>query len=156
LPFNLVDPFSTTVVPRSDKSLAYADWLETCGWIKEHTPPDAVFITPRMSATLRWYAGRAEVGNWKDIPQDSASIVEWWNRMLEIHTLNPKETPPKFIESIALLGPARINQLGAKYGAGYAIVPLLSDIPRLAATPEFPPNISGHAYAVYKLPLAEK
>lgn len=156
LPFNLVDRAWTTTVPRSDKSLVYDDWLKTCEWIKEHAPPDAVFITPRMSATLRWYADRAEIGNWKDIPQDSAKIVEWWNRMLEIHTLDPKANPPKFIESIALLGSARINQLGAKYGASYAIVPLLPDTPPLAAKPEFPQNLAGHAYAVYKLPLAEK
>ena len=29
-------------------------------WIAEHTPQDAVFLTPRLDQPFHWYAGRAE------------------------------------------------------------------------------------------------
>ncbi len=48
----------------------------------ENTPTDAVFLTPRLAQTFRWYAERAEVVNRKDIPQDAPGIVEWWRRNL--------------------------------------------------------------------------
>jgi hypothetical protein len=148
LPLNIVDSDLAVVVPRADKNLVYDDWLQTCRWIKEHTDTQDRFLTPRMSATLRWYADRAEIVNWKDLPQDSAGIVEWWKRMLDIHTL-AKENPPKWIESLALLGPGKLNELAKKNHAQFAIVQLTPEIPRLAAPPVFEKG----AYAVYRLPI---
>ena len=150
MPLNLIDSDLAKVVPRSDKNLAYDDWRETCLWIKQHTDPQACFLTPRMSATLRWYADRAEAGNWKDIPQNSAGIVEWWNRMLDFHTL-ARETPPKWLDSMARLGPVRLNALAKTYHVQYAIVPLGPDIPPLPEPPVF--ASTNKAYAVYRLPL---
>ncbi len=53
------------------------DWRAVCAWINEHTPPGARFITPREQQTFKWYAGRAEVATWKDIPQDARGLVAW-------------------------------------------------------------------------------
>jgi len=175
LPLNAVFPDAAVVVPRSDKNLVYDDWLQTCAWIKGHTGSNDVFLTPRMSSTLRFYAGRSEVVNWKDFPQDAAGIVEWWKRMFDVHTLpndNPqwegkkldpamlaKATPPKFVESLALVGPAKLSELGQKYGAQYAIVQYGPDIPRLPGTPEFEsgkPHTQDLHYAVYRLPIPER
>ena len=168
LPLNLVDSDVAAVVPRADKSIPYDDWLRACAWIKDHTDARDSFFTPRMAGTLRWYADRAEVVSWKDIPQDSAGIVEWWKRIFEIHTLakdNPawtdrmldiptlaKQNSPKFIDSFAQLGPDRLNELAKKYGAQYAIVQLAPEIPRLAARPEY----ENASFAIYRLPLTEK
>jgi hypothetical protein len=172
LPLNVVITDATPVVPRSDKNLAYDDWLQTCAWVREHTDAGDIILTPRMSSTLHFYAGRAEVVNWKDIPQDAAGIVAWWKRMFDVHTL-PNDIPqwegktldpaflakapsPKFVESLALLGPAKINELARKYGAKYAIIQLGPEIPHLAATPVWPPDTTGHVYAIYRLPLVER
>ena len=153
LPLSSANSNLAVVVPRADKNLVYDDWIQTCRWIEQHTAADDRFFTPRMSCTLRWYADRAEIVNWKDLPQDSAGIVEWWNRMLDIHTL-AKENPPKWLESLSLLGPAKLNELAKKYHAQYAIVQLAPEIPRLAGTPKFEsPN---HFYAVYRLPIEMK
>ncbi|HEV2971575.1 MAG TPA: DUF6798 domain-containing protein [Pirellulales bacterium] len=151
LPLSLIDSDVAFVVPRADKDLAYDDWLQTCRWIKEHTDPQDQFLTPRMAATLRWYADRAQVVNWKDIPQDAAGIVEWWKRILDVYTL-AQENPPKWLDSLAWLSPARLNELAQKYHAQYTIVQLGPDIPRLTAKAVFGNN----SYAVYRLPLAEK
>jgi len=59
----------------------YEDWLAVCQWIKENTPEDSLWLTPRYQQTFKWYAGRAEVVNWKDVPQDNASVIEWYRRI---------------------------------------------------------------------------
>ena len=53
------------------------DWRAVCTWISENTPIDAKFLTPREQQTFKWYAGRAEVATWKDIPQDARGLVAW-------------------------------------------------------------------------------
>lgn len=62
-----------------------ADWRDVCAWIKDNTPHDALFLTPRPFATFKWYAERAEVGTWKDVPQDAKSLVEWRRRLDELY-----------------------------------------------------------------------
>jgi hypothetical protein len=53
------------------------DWRAVCAWTSENTPPNAKFLTPREQQTFKWYAGRAEVATWKDIPQDARGLVAW-------------------------------------------------------------------------------
>ncbi len=55
-------------------------WRDSCDWIARETPSDALVLTPWNQQTFRWYAGRAEVFNWKDVPQDGAAIVAWSER----------------------------------------------------------------------------
>lgn len=57
------------------------EWLGVCGWIQRNTPTDALFLTPRAQQTFKWYAQRAEVVTFKDVPQDSLSLVEWYDRI---------------------------------------------------------------------------
>lgn len=59
----------------------YLDWLAVCEWIREQTPEDSLWFTPRYQQTFKWYTSRAEVVNWKDVPQDNASIIEWYRRV---------------------------------------------------------------------------
>jgi hypothetical protein len=63
----------------------YRDWRAVCQWIQEHTPQHARFLTPRNEQTFKWYAGRAELACWKDIPQDAESIVRWWRLLQEVY-----------------------------------------------------------------------
>lgn len=58
----------------------FADWLTLCDWVRIATPEDEVFITPRQQQTFKWYAQRAEVVNWKDVPQDAQSLLQWKQR----------------------------------------------------------------------------
>ena len=41
----------------------------------------AIFLTPTDHQTFKWYAQRAELVTWKDVPQDAESIVEWSERL---------------------------------------------------------------------------
>ncbi|MCA9263075.1 MAG: hypothetical protein KDA60_04480 [Planctomycetales bacterium] len=60
----------------------YRDWRDICEFIRESTPKDALFLTPYHHQTFKWYAQRAEFVTWKDVPQDTVGIIEWWQRSM--------------------------------------------------------------------------
>ncbi len=94
----------TPATPRSDKEVVYDEWRDVCRWAAANTDPNAIFLTPRMAETFRWYAGRGEVVTWKDIPQDAAGILEWWHRLQDIWGVG---TPAGTIASLELSAAAR-------------------------------------------------
>lgn len=109
------------VEPRSHPGPGYMSWRMACDWIAHsgRIPEGAVFITPRYSATFKWYARRAEVANWKEIPQDAASIVQWWARLRDLHG-DPTD-PSAWRDSLGELDEGQLRALGEKYGADYLI-----------------------------------
>ena len=154
LPLNSVISALPVATPRSDKNLPYDDWREVCRWAAANTPADALFITPRMSGTFRWYAGRGEVATWKDIPQDAAGIVAWWRRLADIYSVGGQYPPVRWTDFLGQVGPQRLAQLARKYGAHYAIVQLSPDVPPL---PDSPGSVKVHAngsFAVYRFAAA--
>src|SRR3990172_8878289 len=74
-----------------------------------------------MAQTFKWYAGRSEVVTWKDVPQDARSIVEGWDELHDIYAVGDPQRGYRWHNSLAELGPERLKQLGAKYGADYAL-----------------------------------
>jgi len=103
-----------------EKVADYEAWLDVCRWIEQHTPGDARFLTPRLAHTFKWRAQRAEVVNWKDIPQDAAGIVEWWNRIADVHQM-PDVQPPRYFHTLAEQPAERLLRLGEAYGADYCV-----------------------------------
>jgi len=128
--------------PRADGAdvLAYRDWLDICRVAREATPRDARFLTPRHSQTFHWYAERAEVVNWKNIPQDAESIVEWAARIYDVYATDGRGEVP-FCEQ----GTEAVLHLADFYDAGFVIT--LADPPlelrRLAVN---------RTYALYAIP----
>jgi hypothetical protein len=59
----------------------YVDWLAVCRWIRENTPSDSLWLTPKYQQSFKWHAERAEVVCWKDVPQDNAAVIEWYHRI---------------------------------------------------------------------------
>ena len=131
-------------VPPADWRVAdLKDWRAVCRWASEETPPDALFLVPRMSQTFRWYSGRGEVVTRKDLPQDAASIVEWHRRLTDIYGPGDTRWPRR---TLADLGAARLEELGRKYGADYVVT---------RPTPPLPLKRVGpltRTLAVYALP----
>ena len=70
---------------------AAAEWQDMCRWIKENTEPTAKFWIPRDGQTFKWHARRADVGVWKNIPQDAAAIVEWRQAMDDLFRFRNEE-----------------------------------------------------------------
>lgn len=63
----------------------YADWQDACRWLKQHTPADALILTPRESFGFKWFSERAEFVCYKDCPQDPAGILMWNKRLWMLH-----------------------------------------------------------------------
>ncbi|MEX2310064.1 MAG: DUF6798 domain-containing protein [Pirellulales bacterium] len=131
------------VPPADAKVRDYAAWVEACEWVAENTPPDALFLTPRLNHTFKWRAGRPEVVNRKDIPQDARSIVEWHRRIKDIYytEIAGVEEP---LDSIGILGTERVRELAIKYRADF----VLMDRGQLLSLPR---EFWNQEYVVYRI-----
>lgn len=107
--------------PRADAHVRAGDWADICEWVRGHTPPEAVFLTPRGAATFTWRTDRAEVVSWKNSPQDPRSLAEWRRRILECFSADGRLTD--MARSTATLGADRLREVADRYGASFAIVP---------------------------------
>ena len=96
----------------------YQNWRKVCQWIKDNTAPNAVFITPYEQQTFKWYAERTEVVNWKDIPQDTVSIVEWNRRVIQL--LEPQK---QIACGLMVYSDEQLNAIAKNYGANYLLIP---------------------------------
>jgi hypothetical protein len=94
----------------------YEDWRRVCQWVAENTQPDDRFLTPRKQQSFKWYAGRSEVATWKDVPQDAAALVEWWQRFQQVYPAGSAE------RDLTANSDEQLTALGHKYGARYLIV----------------------------------
>ena len=121
-------------------------WRDVCDWIagSGQIPPDARFLTPVMSQTFKWYTGRAEVVNWKEIPQDGQSLVEWWRRVKDVCGRGPNAPDEYWEYSLAELGAEKVRSLGEKYEASHVLT---------FCVPPLPLEVlyRNEAYAVYRL-----
>ena len=143
---------------RADRLPDYPAWRAACDWIDQsgQIPAGARFLTPRMSQTFRWYAHRAEVTNWKEIPQDAAGLIRWWDRIQDIYAtancwseeipiVGDQRPPDRYYESLADLGAKRLRALGRIYEADYAITMLTDPVVPL------PVVYKNSAYIIYKI-----
>ncbi len=139
-------PFPTR--PRADrenKVSDYAAWRHVCHWAKLNTPADALFLTPRAPQSFRWYSGRAEVANHKDLPQDAANMLAWRDRLKALHGAPPNSVPPrKWLKSHTERTPEELRALGRQFDADYVIT---DSTPPLT----LPCLYRNESYAVYSL-----
>lgn len=132
----------------------YRDWLAVCDWIKKNSPRDSLWFTPKHQQSFKWYAQRAEVVSWKDVPQDNASILEWYRRIQEsddprVLTCAPRKnskgefrgwTTDEFIE------------LAKKYRFNWILVDrTYQDLPPLLEL-KYPIEIDNRSFAVFYVP----
>ncbi len=125
---------------------AFDDWKAVCRWAAESSGPDDVFLTPRHQQTFKWYAGRAEVVNWKDVPQDAESLREWYRRFGEVF-------PKRLGRMRVTIRYSSLREYREKYNVRYMIVDQRvagTSLPLVKVYPNvFDPN---GTYAVYQLP----
>lgn len=134
------------IVPRADKFMQADAWREICGWVAGNTPADACFIVPRRAGSFVWRTGRAEVVNWKNIPQAPASIIEWRQRLVDC--FSPDGGIRGMETDAAALGRDHLVAMARKYAADHAIVAV--DIPGLDGPGVERLHANDH-YAVYRI-----
>ena len=121
-----------------------ATGMKSAEWVVQNTPPDAQFLTPRMSLTFKWRTGRREVATRKDVPQDAAGLLEWWERMNDIHA-RKKVEGRRWFKSPASIDTDRMKMLARKYDFQY-VLSIYRD--RL----ELPVLFRNDTFAVYAIP----
>ncbi len=94
----------------------YHAWRSCCDWIGDHTPSDSLFMTPWTQQTFKLYAQRGEIANWKDIPQDANSIVEWNKRIRQLYPPNVRKS------GLGQHSDARLTRLADRFGADYILI----------------------------------
>lgn len=135
--------------PAEEQRQAYADWLTVCRWAKASTPHDEVFLTPRHQQTFKWYAERAEVVNWKDVPQDAASLKEWNQRFQEVY-------PRRLGYVRVTVRYDKLREFRRQYGVRYMIVDRRMVGENLPLIQLFPAGQEKNdTYAVYELPIVQ-
>jgi hypothetical protein len=107
--------------PALAKLEAAASWLDACRWISRHTSPDARLLIPRAGHSFKWYASRADVASYKDVPQDAASVVEWRRRMEELFPKVERHGKLITLDSPEKLGAQRVREVARRYGASHVI-----------------------------------
>jgi len=126
----------------------YKDWRRACRWINDHTEPNAKFLTPYAQQTFKWYAQRSEVCSWKDVPQDSAGVVEWRHRQQEVH--------PRLVirGGLVMHGEDRLLELADKYDVDYILVDRTVSRRALLLPRIYPPSFGklDPSYEVYRVP----
>lgn len=96
----------------------FQNWRSVCDWIAANTPADAIFMTPHEQQTFKWYAGRTEIVNWKDVPQDASAMLEWSRRVTDL--LEPQKRFPLGLMSYS---DEQLATLAETYHADYLVVP---------------------------------
>ena len=128
----------------------YQDWLAVCRWARLSSDEQEVFLTPRNQQTFKWFSGRAEVVNWKDVPQNPSALIQWYERFREVYPdqIGNRRTANRVsIRYPTLLG------FREKYGVRYMIVDRRitgDNLPLLRIYPNEPEQ--NETYAVYELP----
>jgi hypothetical protein len=128
---------------------AYDAWRRLGQWINSHTPQGTRFLTPRAQQTFKWYAQRAEVVTWKDVPQDAAALIEWRRRFAEIYG-------PIGWRGLTAHSDEQLAELAREYDAPYIVIDRRRAVRQLGFERIYPAlPYENLYYEVYRAPHAE-
>ena len=130
----------------SDQQQSFRDWIAVCHWARRSSDPSEVFLTPRHQQTFKWYAQRAEVANWKDVPQDASSLIQWYDRFTSIY-------PQRLGNTRVTIQYPILRQYREQFGVRWMIVDRRIVGEHLPLNRVYPTgDQSNETYAVYELP----
>ncbi len=135
-----------TDATEQEQEQVFHDWRKVCRWAKESTDASEVFLTPRHQQSFKWYAERAEVVNWKDVPQDSTSLREWYRRFRDVF--------PRRLGTLRVtIRYGDLRRIGSEYGVRYLIVDRRIAGENLPLVKVYPSRVEDNpTFAVYRLP----
>lgn len=117
--------FAKPMKPRSCSGAACGQsWIDLCQFIQKNTEPTDVFIVPYTVRTFHWFARRPSIGVWKDVPQDSQGIWDWWVRMQDqFYGFDPSNPVQQYgrVASFTLMPKQKFHYLVKEYGAKYLV-----------------------------------
>jgi hypothetical protein len=136
--------------PENSRSVTHENWVRVCQWIDRETPQGAIFWSARRQQSFKWYAQRAEVHNYKDIPQDPAGLLEWRSRLEVVREIARRG-------GIWNFSAQEILELQKKYGFEYVVIYKSGVHKPLPFDRVYPENDADNRhYEVYRLPALSK
>ncbi len=125
----------------------FIDWLAVCDWISKNSPDDSLWLTPEYQQTFKWYAGRAEVVCWKDVPQDNESVRKWYERLVLCRQPRSSTNERLGWKSEQLISLAR------RYGFRWVLVDRrIQQKPLLDFEIMYPITTQNKSFAVFRIP----
>ncbi len=121
-------------------------WRDLGNWCSDNLATDALVLTPPYHQTFRWYAGRSELVNWKDIPQDATAIVEWRRRRADVDQL------AWLIESQQYRrAKKQLLELAEKYAIDFIVLPTSATLPGKMSDPRLIPRYQNLNYILLQV-----
>ena len=128
---------------------AHHDWIEVCNWARRPSPSDELFITPRHQQTFKWYADRAELANWKDVPQDASSLIKWHQTFQELY-------PQRLGNNRVTIQYPTLRKYREQFGVRWMIVDRRIVGEHLPLVRVYPSkDETNDTYAIYELPVSQ-
>ena len=133
-------------VPRSHRIAGFGDWYAACRWVADsgEIPRGARFLAPRLAQTFKWYTGHSDVVNWKDVPQDAKTLLEWRRRIQAIYETGLPEGP-RWYDPLGVVGAKRLRALGGEYDADFVITERTDPLVELGVV------YQNQTYVIYRL-----
>ncbi|HWQ35556.1 MAG TPA: DUF6798 domain-containing protein [Blastocatellia bacterium] len=108
-------------------------WVRMCNWIRDHGPRDSVYLTPPANEGFTALTNRSNVVEFKINPDGALHLAEWFERLKDLTGGHlPGERGLKnrgpLNNAYAALSAQQLIALGAKYHAGYAVLPKSSAV----------------------------
>jgi hypothetical protein len=131
----------------AQRQQTYRDWVDVCDWVSSESPVESVWLTPRYQQTFKWRTGRAELVNWKDVPQDPAGLIEWRARMQAVYGYRTDRPWPTWDTE-------QLEQLRRRYRFDFVLIDR-----RIQSTPPLLPLVyplneaDNRTFAVFAAPI---
>ncbi|MBI3650544.1 MAG: hypothetical protein HY231_05790 [Acidobacteria bacterium] len=105
-----------------------SNWVNACLWIRQNTPPNAVFLSPPGTDGFIYLASRSNVVEFKINPDGAQYLQEWYGRLRDLAggTLPDRQgfaNAPLLNKAYAALSDEQLLALAQRYQASYALLP---------------------------------
>jgi hypothetical protein len=106
-------------------------WVDICHWIREHTPTNAVYITPPGNNGFTYLSNRSTVVEFKIAPDGGRYLEQWFDRLRDLaggSLPNGRGFENELLlnEAFATISPTNLIAIAEKYHAEYAVLPVSS------------------------------
>src|SRR5262249_19455535 len=89
-------------------------------WMRDHSPTQALFLTPPDDDSLRFRSERAIVVDWKGTPAVPTEVLAWYERLSAV--IGRRLASEADLAGYDTLDPARVEALRQRYGFDYVVL----------------------------------
>jgi hypothetical protein len=122
LPARLQPFFEKPILSLADLS---GEDRDLTNWVRQNTPPDAIFLVNPSQGLFRVLADRAIVVDFTAFPFNDLTMAGWQQRLFDVYGI-PKLTGfpavPELRDNYTAITDTKMSQLKQEYGATYAVL----------------------------------